>query len=224
MVSERTIPLYRKIVAACAVCLCLSVPAFAEDGQPYISLTGTLNFLEDMPLRSQSGSLNTVLRAQDAELETDTGMGFNHAIGFRFDSGIRGELEFSYRQMDTLQGISPTVGNTVVIGDVNVKSVLANISYDFDSDWFFKPYVGYGMGLAWQEAELEKFDGTLSGLTKASDSTFAYQLFFGVSAPVFDATELIMGYRYFGTNDPDFSDFTTEIGIHGFEFGLRHYF
>ena len=158
-------------------------------------------------------------------IENTAGVGFSHSVGYKFESGLRADMEFAFREVNPNEGTSETSGGTTTIdGDYTVKSMLANMSYDFDWGDRFQPYVGYGVGMAWQEVDLEKFDNVDSGIAKGNATTFAYQLMLGVHMPVWDNMDLAFGYRYFGTPDPDLENFTTELDIHSLEIGIRYYF
>ena len=217
--------LFRLFLVTITLLLAASPSLADNEEKVYISLSGNLNLAADMELRSQNGALNATLNQNDSVIENDAGVGFSHSVGYKFESGFRADMEFAFREVNPNEGTSETSGGTTTIdGDYTVKSLLANMSYDFDWGDGFQPYVGYGAGIAWQEVDFEKFDGANSGVSKQSDTNFAYQLLLGVHMPVWDNMDLALGYRYFGTADPDLKNFETEVDIHSLEIGIRYYF
>ena len=141
----------------------------------------------------------------------DTGLGFNHSIGYRFKNSFSTELEFSYKggRFDSNSGLD---------GDMTTKSFLVNGMYSFDIREFYTPYIGYGVGLASHEANVKNKGDR-------SDGTLAYQLKMGVDMEFSRKLSLLLGYRYFATDNPDFSGFfTAESSSHSIEAGVKFHF
>ena len=102
---------------------------------------------------------------------------------------------------------------------------MANGYYDFELNAPFKPYVGVGVGFGFVRAELEDVFGFTDDDT---DVGFAYQLMTGVAFDLSPRSAITLGYRYFGTTDPDVNvggaNFQTEFTSHEFLAGVRFQF
>lgn len=227
-----------RILAIVAGLLLIAAPSFADDREGfYLGLSGLFGFAENFPIHSQDfgaspAATDVVLNALNAKIDADIGFGFAHAAGFKFDSGFRAEAEFAYRDVDLNRvfkpaGSTPIIslsGSTPINGDINIKSWLFNAIYDFEMYTLFTPYLGYGVGVALQEGSLSMVHGIPADLSKGTDITFAYQILAGVIYTLTDHVDVGFGYRYFGTSNPDFGFFVSEIGIHSLEITLRYYF
>ena len=205
--NHRQKPAFHKILVITVAFLLLAVPAHASNEVgPYFTFTGSMDMFEDMTLVNKDSS--TVPSAGDS-LETETELGFTHSIGYQFGNSFSTELEFSYRGGDFGPGVH---------GDITSKSFLVNGIYSFNIREFYTPYIGYGMGIAFHEASINH-----SG--DRADTTLAYQLKMGVDMELSRKLSLLLGYRYFTTNDPSFDGyFTGETTSHGIEAGVKFYF
>ena len=200
-------PTFCKILVFAIVSLLLAVPAHASNEVgPYFTFTGSMDMFEDMTLVNKDSS--AVPLAGDS-LETETGLGFNHSIGYQFRNSFSTELEFSYKGGDFGPGAH---------GDITSKSFLVNGIYSFNIREFYTPYIGYGMGIAFHEASINHWGDR-------ADTTLAYQLKMGVDMEFSRKLSLLLGYRYFTTNDPSFDGyFVGESSAHGIEAGMKFHF
>ncbi|KMP11254.1 hypothetical protein UZ36_05050 [Candidatus Nitromaritima sp. SCGC AAA799-C22] len=133
MLCFKRVSVFYRIFLLAAVLLLAAAPVHAGSGDgPYLSLSGAINFSEDMDLSTQSTGLSAVLRAIDASIETDAGLGFAHAIGYRFGNTFSAEVEFAFQELDFNKGTSST-GEITVEGDIDTKTLMANAIYHFDS-------------------------------------------------------------------------------------------
>ena len=205
--NHRQKPAFHKILVITVAFLLLAVPAHASNEVgPYFTFTGSMDMFEDMTLVNKDSS---AVPSADDSLETETELGFNHSIGYQFGNSFSTELEFSYRGGDFGPGVH---------GDITSKSFLVNGIYSFNIREFYTPYIGYGMGIAFHEASINH-----SG--DRADTTLAYQLKMGVDMELSRKLSLLLGYRYFTTNDPSFDGyFTGETTSHGIEAGVKFYF
>jgi opacity protein-like surface antigen len=171
------------------------------------------------------------------EFEFDAGLGVNAAVGLSLGA-LRLEGELSYRQSDFDQGTlsSLTAGNTTfsfsgatgdVGGDVTSLGVMGNMWYDFDMGGKLKPFIGGGIGMAQVEADIDSIAGIPVSLS-GDDTVFAYQVGAGVGYDVSDKVVVTLGYRFFGTADPEFESGSTtvegEYQSHNIEIGMRFKF
>ena len=198
---------FHKILVITITFLLLAVPAHASNEvRPYFTFTGSMDMFEDMTLVNKDSS--AVPSAGDS-LGTKTGLGFNHSIGYQFGNSFSTELEFSYRGGDFGPGAH---------GDITSKSFLVNGIYSFNIREFYTPYIGYGMGIAFHEASINHWGDR-------ADTTLAYQLKMRVDMEFSRKLSLLLGYRYFTTNDPSFDGyFTGETTSHGIEAGVKYHF
>ena len=204
-------PAFCKILVFTIASILLAVQAHASDqAGPYFTLTGSIDTFEDMTLTSVDSSLASVT----TDMGRETGLGFNHSIGYQFRNSFSAELEFSYKGGDFKPGKESSVG---LDGDMTTKSFLINGMYSFNIRKFYTPYVGYGVGFAFHEAMIGGRDD--------GNTTLAYQLKVGVDMEFSRKLSLLLGYRYFTTNNPDFHGFfTAESSSHGIEAGVKFHF
>jgi opacity protein-like surface antigen len=184
----------------------LALPAHAVTEGPYFTLTGSIDSFEDMALTSVDSSLANTNIGAGFE---DTGLGFNHSIGYQFKNSFSAELEFSYKGRG-FRGAAD--------GDMTSKSFMANGIYSFNIREFYTPYVGYGIGYTFHEANIE-------GYGDRTDTTLAHQLKMGVDIEFSRKLSLLIGYRYFTPNSPELKGyFSSESSSHGIEAGVKFYF
>ncbi len=155
----------------------------------------------------------------------DTGFTLNSAFGRYIDDirVVRLEAEVLYATSD--------IGNlsgTTASGTLSNAGVMFNAIYDirFNSSWV--PYIGGGIGYSRVD-----FDGLSSGgvtLLNDSDDAFSWQFKAGVAYEFSPSWVVNLGYRYYGTDNLDFTDpagaqVTSEGSeIHSAELGFRFHF
>ena len=204
--KSRLKPAFHKILVIPIVFFFLALPAHALTEGPYFTLTGSIDSFEDMAFTGVNSSLASTNIGAGFE---DTGLGFNHSIGYQFKNSFSTELEFSYKGRDFRGAVD---------GDITSKSFMANGIYSFNIREFYTPFVGYGIGYTFHEANLE-------GSGDRADTTLAHQLKVGVDMEFSRRLSLLVGYRYFTSNSPEFSGyFSGEYSSHGIEAGVKFYF
>ncbi len=149
----------------------------------------------------------SVFDIEFVEISFDPGLNIGGAFGYDYGKG-RIEFEIAYRGWDMDTFTIPGVIAGVVIpgcpcsgtqpGDASALSFMINGYYDFHSASSpLAPYLGAGIGLASINADI--------GLgADERDTVFAYQLMAGIGYDINPTTVLTVGYRYFGTTDPEF--------------------
>ena len=101
---------------------------------------------------------------------------------------------------------------------MTTKSFLVNGIYSFNIREFYTPYIGYGVGLASHEANVKDYK-------ERGHGTLAYQFKMGVDMEFSRKLSLLLGYRYFTTDNPTFVKlFTAESSSHGIEAGVKFHF
>ena len=204
--KSRQKPAFHKILVIAMAFFFLAPPVHALTEGSYFTLTGSIDTFEDMALRSVDPSVASINIGAGFE---DTGVGFNHSIGYQFKNSFSTELEFSYKDRDFRGAVD---------GDMTSKSFIANGIYSFNIREFYTPYVGYGIGYTFHEANIQ-------GYGDRTDMTLAHQLKMGVDMEFSRKLSLLVGYRYFTSNGPEFKGyFSAEPSSHGIEAGVKFYF
>ena len=205
-------PIFCKILVFAIVSLLLAVPAHASnEAGPYFTFTGSIDTFEDMTLTNIDSDLGA-----DVNMGREIGLGFNHSIGYQFKNSFSTELEFSYKGGDFKPSTEESA--TGLDGDMTTKSFLVNGIYSFNIRKFYTPYIGYGVGLASHEASVE-------GHPERGRGTLAYQFKMGVDMEFSRKLSLLLGYRYFATDNPTFVKlFTAESSSHSIEAGVKFHF
>ena len=117
--ESRQKPIFYKILVFAIAFLLLAVPGHAaNEPGAYFTLTGSMDMYADMEPSNRDSSLANI-----TVFETETGLGFNHSIGYQFRNSFSTELEFSYRGGDFGPGVH---------GDITSKSFLVNGIYSFN--------------------------------------------------------------------------------------------
>ena len=210
--KSRQKPAFHKILVFATVFFFLALPAHASNETgPYFTLTGSIDTFEDMTLTSIDPGLTV-----RANMGREAGLGFNHSIGYQFKNSFSTELEFSYKggdfKPDTMEDVEG------LNGDMTSKSFIANGIYSFNIREFYTPYVGYGIGYTFHEANIQSYGDR-------ADMTLAHQLKIGVDMEFSRKISLLVGYRYFTSNSPVFKGyFSAESSSHGIEAGVKFYF
>jgi opacity protein-like surface antigen len=204
--KSRQKPAFHKILVITMAFFFLALPAHAVTEGPYFTLTGSIDTFEEMALSSIDSSLASTNISAGFE---DTGLGFNHSIGYQFKNSFSAELEFSYKGRDFRGAVD---------GDMTSKSFIANGIYSFNIREFYTPYVGYGIGYTFHEVNIQSYGDR-------TDTTLAHQLKMGVDMEFSRRLSLRVGYRYFTTNSPTFKQyFSSENSSHGIEAGVKFHF
>lgn len=162
----------------------------------YVSLFGGWNFLHnytaDAPLPPA---------AAPASLTFDDGFLLGGALGRRFGSRLRGEVEFAFRtnSADTwnLTGAT-TLPNG---GDADFYSIMFNSFVDLGTYCDWTPYIGGGIGIGF----IDYNGAAIAGPANVSiqDEVFSYQGIVGISRSINSRIDLFSEYRYFGFNSAD---------------------
>ncbi|MGK2872029.1 MAG: OmpA family protein [Alphaproteobacteria bacterium] len=181
----------KRVLAMAAVGFgALNSVAMAAPQGPFIGIMGGANFSQDHDL---SGGGLTINRSVD----TDTGWAVLPSIGYRYENGLRTELELGYRKND----VDSISGATNGSGEIKAKSVMLNLVYDVETRGRLSPYIGGGVGIA--NVRYDNVNPVGVGGITDKDDVFAYQGMAGVTYALTDAMEVAAEYRYFATRDPD---------------------
>ncbi len=163
----------------------------------YVGAMGGYNILEDVDVSGGSTSF-------DGGWAALARVGY----GWKFDGGLGLgiELEGSYRSND-VDKVSIGGFTTGGGGENNVMAAMVNaiVSYDLGPNaWNITPYIGAGIGYAWNEAKVRA-----GGLTVVDDTEghFAYQGIVGLAIPIDAVPGLSINaeYRYFALLEESYS-------------------
>lgn len=142
--------------------------------------------------------------------EYDTGLAATAAIGRYFGQSFRGELEFSWRQVESDDVVS-FGASTGLDSELKTTALMANVFYDVRFGAPIVPYLGLGLGAAFIESD--DLDDGFGNVAEGKDSTeFAWQVIAGIAWDL-GRFAITADYRYFGTGDDDVNSQTFLAGL-----------
>jgi opacity protein-like surface antigen len=136
-----------------------------------------------------------------------------------------GRIELEYtRRSNPLNQVKFSDGSFKGDGNVTADSLLLNFFGVFHNKSPWSPYAGAGIGVARIEASDLKVSGFPLG--SGSSNVFAYQLGGGVDFALTDYLSLDLGYRFFSSIRPKFTEangqtFKMDYFSHNAVFGMR---
>lgn len=213
----------KSVLTLLLILFILPTQAFAASflgyqGKDYVKIGSGLYITGDAEIGSNDIFVNAIAKATGAKFTFDPGFALGGSFGFKFDSGYETELEYSYGKND-ITGITSNFGSVSFPGEASRHSIMGNLAYNFMNSKNLSPYLGVGLGMALHHAETS-LDGNK---TTGSDTTFAYQLLTGVNYLMTPTAELGLGYRYWGSSDPEIGGITSEVRTHVVVVTLRHF-
>lgn len=166
------------------------------------------------------------------ESDNDTVFSGGVAVGYDF-TPIRSELEFLMLADVTGEGSIGGINGAVM--DYSVKTLMANVYYDFNTSTNFTPYVMAGLGFAFVDTEFSDTRGfNLSG--DGDDSNFAWAVGLGVGYDINENITLDAEYRFMnlgsvetstalnGVSIPNGTIDTDDLYANMFHIGVRYNF
>lgn len=211
-------PLFR-ILIALSLPLIVCGPVWAEHTGPYAGAFIGGNLVPNATATDNLG--NFTLRYNPA-LQGSFVLGWDLKRNSPLGEG-RIELEYSRRsnqldQVEFVDGRAPGGGN------LTADSLLLNCIGIIRSEIRWSPYLLAGIGAARIDASDLRVTGQPLGTDAAT--VFAYQIGGGVDYALTDSLSLDLGYRFFGTTPPKFSEpngqrFETDYFSHSVVLGLR---
>jgi opacity protein-like surface antigen len=209
------------IIGSLGLLFCIATTAAADHPRPYLSLIGGLNLADEMTLSDRDGDFITTF---EPGFFAGGALGYDLGDGFPQIGKGRIELEVGYRYNE-LHDTQFSTGTLNAAGDLSTLSVMVNTvgEYREYAPTYF-PYFGVGIGAA----VISMNETSVAGHPLIDDSSvqLAYQLLAGVCLPLGKNLAMDLGYRYFGTLDPEFTDsrnnkVEADLGNHAIEIGLR---
>lgn len=226
------------IFAAAVSTVALAAPAVASDF--YIS--GALGLSNPSSTVFNDGANG----AGNPEVDINNASRLSAAVGYAITPQFRVELEFSKSSFETDNGLQSGSGGRAVDSfatdaDLNLRTLMLNASYDFDTGTNLTPFVRAGIGKSFYDMSGGLFVSSAGGNTfggflpatfnyDGSGSNFAFQAGLGVAYDISDNTALTVEYRYgnFGRvatgYDANGDRLQTKLETHEIMLGLRYTF
>ena len=150
-------------------------------------------------------------------------------VGYQFNSYLRGDITAEYRTTGSLHGVNYIYnGNRTFADAVNghwsSTAVMANAYVDFGEFWGLTPFVGAGVGVAYNQLTGLQDTGVgannLGAFGRYGDSgkaNFAWALHAGLGYEVNRNLKLEIGYRYMNMGDAKSGVLTCYNGTGGYQ-------
>jgi OOP family OmpA-OmpF porin len=182
-------------ICICAAALLVSTGVTKEAAAGNLYLEGHMGAVV-----VDDGDLSNGKDPDTATLSHEPGFAVGGEVGYGFDSGIRLGGEITFR--DNGQDSAEQRGDKLRLsGETESVAFMANAYYDFDTGTAFTPYLGAGVGVA-----LIDFNFATGTGFEDTDAVFAYQAMVGVDYAVAPQIKIGLQYRFFGTQNPSFTD------------------
>lgn len=124
------------------------------------------------------------------DVEYDNGWGALGAVGYKYGTGLRSELELGYRGA----GVDSVSASATDAGSARIYSLMANTIYDIPTSLDFSPYIGAGVGAAKVSYDNVR---TISGsVVDDSDIVPALQALVGFNVPFAENLDFFAQYQY----------------------------
>jgi opacity protein-like surface antigen len=209
---------YRMIIALCLPIL-LCDPVMAQHSGPYVGGFLGGNMLMTAKSSDDLGSFS---------LKFNPALLGSAVVGWDFEPNNpvgEGRIELEYtRRSNQLDQVKFSDGNVKGSGDVTADSLLLNCIAVFHNNTRWSPYVELGLGAA----RIKASDLQVTGqpLSDGSAVVFAYQLGTGVDFALTDYLSLDLGYRFFSSIPPKFTEangrkFDMDYYTHNIVLGMR---
>jgi opacity protein-like surface antigen len=202
--------------------LLLCTPAAAFAGL-YIGLQGGAGFVPDATGSDSDGSANFTY-----DVGYDGSIMLGYDLGEKHPSIGKGrvELEFNTASND-LNGVEFVEGKVGADGSVERTSIMVNTIGEYTTQSGMIIYALLGLG--WAKIGLDNVSILGEPYVDDSSSQLAYQAGVGIGWNLSDHFVLDIGYRYYGTTDPEFTkqdgtNLDYEYKSHRLIAGLRLHF
>jgi OOP family OmpA-OmpF porin len=144
-------------------------------------------------VEDNEGTVNGV----PATAKYETGFAIWGATGYRFGNGIRTELELGYvrTRIDKIQ----VLGNSIAIGNEgDLFTGTINGFYDVNTGTFMTPYIGAGIGFAYQKADgaTVAFGGQNVRVEGKAETDLTAFGELGIALRASQNTAIVPSYRY----------------------------
>ncbi|MDF1812399.1 MAG: outer membrane beta-barrel protein [Verrucomicrobiales bacterium] len=147
----------------------------------YFEGFGGMLFLEDI---NGSGAANVTAGF-------DTGWMAGGTLGYQFAPGLSIEIEGATGEAD-LDSYAVNGTNFAYSGDLNYSQIAVNMIYEFRPNRIFSPYVGFGIGAGFAEADFVSPGFRIDD----DDAAFLYQFIGGARLKINTNSSFFAEYRY----------------------------
>ncbi|RII27729.1 MAG: porin family protein [Geobacter sp.] len=211
-----------KLMTVLVVVLVLTTSSvgFAAGGRGYVGGAAGVFLPQDSNVTYFDGSTGNQ--------SYDTGYVLTAFGGYEFESGLRLEGEFAFREAE-LNRVAGNYGYYGYNDTLWAFSGMANLFYDIRTNTNVTPYLGGGIGFA--TVSLDRGYDYYSGYYNNNyydssdyETVFAYQVGGGVCIDLNRNMALDVGYRYFGTDDIQFFDRKIDLESHNVTVGVKFKF
>jgi outer membrane protein OmpA-like peptidoglycan-associated protein len=174
---------------------------YATQYGPYVGIGAGVNIpqVSHPIVVAPSPTVPGTVQGAVSKFSFDTGYNITGALGYKSQSGLRGEAEFSFRRagIDNVDGASWS-------GRQRVWSLMFNALYDINMGGGISPYVGAGIGVGrnYFRNVSDRIPG--DAVYNGHDTNFQWQLIGGVSVPVAPQVAVFADYRYIRLNNNEF--------------------
>lgn len=186
-------------IALGAAALALSGPALAGEVDSfglYARVEGGVSIPEKMNQDLEYNPALTFAPPPPSRRTVDAGAGYaaGGAVGFRYENGVRTELEYRYQSSD-VDAVAFDAGAPAFAPEASLAAhlLMSNFAYEIRNDSPFTPFVGGGVGAAWVSSPLG------AGAASETDLTYAWQARAGVALAVGETMRLAAEYVYVRT-------------------------
>lgn len=187
----------KKYIYAILAGTCLASTAQAEDVVRTVYVNQA-NVSNSSVYASAKGGLNMGNVKADGEKFSEDTFSLSAALGSTivdFSNGaLRGEIEYTYNEDLKDKG-----------AEYDSKLLMANLYYDFDINSSITPYIGAGVGVAFNDVKYAE--------NSDDNTSFAYSLSAGVNIPVNNTVSFDLGYRYLNMTSSDVTLGSDEIKV-----------
>lgn len=199
----------KRILSFCAVSTAYITAALSAQAQAsrhpdnwpnwYVGLSGQLSFVDDADVDFGGASAGEM--SFSSEYAVSAALGYRPYYTNSLLDHTRWELEYTYRGQSLDSFAATGGGGGALTGDLVGNSVMANLFFDINTGGKLTPYVGGGVGMTWWELDSQNLG------VDGNDGVFSYQGMVGFyySPDLMPDTDWGIGYRYFGTADPEFT-------------------
>lgn len=190
-----------KLACLTVAIMLISGAAMADDAASsglYARLEGGVSFPENLRQDiTHNPNFVTIPEAPSRQtVDADAGYAAGGAIGFRYENGVRTELEYRYQSSDIddveLEPFGPTIFPDA---SLTAHLLMTNVVYEFRNSSRLTPYIGGGGGGAWVKSSLGSGDAT------DTDLTYAYQGRAGIALAINETTRVGVEYVYVRTGE-----------------------
>ena len=198
-----------------AFALAADAPAYSDASSMYVSLHGGI--LMDPSIDAQLSSGDGGPADTPVEFGFDSGMRWGGAMGFRMNSNLAMEVEYSNAGLDAAE--MRNGGNPYdVTGELSTQTIMANfvVGADYGA---LRPYIGAGLGTARVAADNIDPDDFPDALDD-HDWAFAGQAFAGVNFALSETMTVGARYRYQMIGATNLMD-TADDPVEGDSFDLQ---